>query len=100
MRNLLEELRASWLAISMLLVAGLLFVSAATGDLGLTKGFSLDSELDEINQASFHLMQDIDQTREKIRKIEEDDHALENLARQRLHMVREGDTLYRIGMEN
>tara|TARA_Y100000385_G_C12878804_1_gene544873 strand:- start:108 stop:680 length:573 start_codon:yes stop_codon:yes gene_type:complete len=100
MRHFLEEVRASWLAISMFLVAGLLFVSAATGELGLAKGLSLESELAEINQASFHMMQEIDQTREQIRKIEEEDLALENLARRRLHMVRDGDTLYRIGTKN
>ena len=100
MRNLLEELRASWLAVAMLALAGLLFVSAATGDRGITKGLSLESELAQINQASFLLMQEIDQTREQIRKVNQDDRALETLARQRLHMVRPGDTLYRIGTEN
>ena len=45
-------------------------------------------------------MQEIDQTREQIRQVDQDDEALEMLARQRLHMVRPGDTLYRIGTEN
>jgi cell division protein FtsB len=100
MSSFLKELRASWLAISMLLVAGILFISAASGDRGITKGLALENELDEINQASFLLMQEIDQTRDQIRQVDQDDEALEMLARQRLHMVRPGDTLYRIGTEN
>ncbi len=100
MGNLLEELRSSWLAVSLLLVAGILFVSAAAGDLGLSRAFSLEKELAAINQSSFHLIQEIDHNREQIRKINEDDRTLETVARQRLHLVREGDTLYRIGTEN
>jgi cell division protein FtsB len=76
----------------------LLCIGSAFGsDRGLRKALALEAELNSINQASFHEMQEIDAMRDKLTRIDTDDRTLERLARRHLHLVHKGDTLYRLG---
>ena len=61
---------------------------------------ALEKELVNLNERSFRLMQQIDQLQTQLGDLGADDRVLEELARQRLHMVRPGDTLYRIGTKH
>lgn len=80
----------------MTVVTVALLGSAFTGERGFGQAQTLESELDGINQASFLEVQEIDEIRDELTRIDTDDRTLEHIARRRLHLVHKGDTLYRL----
>ena len=58
---------------------------------------ALRAELAEANDQNFQLLQSINHLRTQLRLIRTDDDALERLARRRLSLVRDGETIYQLG---
>jgi cell division protein FtsB len=93
----LQKLRDSGAALALAVAVVACLGSAFGGERGLGRALALESDLDGINQISFREMQEIDEMREELARIDTDDRTLEHLARRRLHLVQKGDTLYRLG---
>jgi cell division protein FtsB len=66
------------------------------GERGLIRVAQLREELQTASGQNFRLLQSVDRLRRRLHAIRTDDAALERLARQRLRLVRDGETIYRI----
>jgi len=74
-----------------------LFVFAAVyGDRGLIHLLRMQSEQRELEHTAFDLQQQNERLRERIRRLQSDDHYIEKLARERLGLVRKGEIMYRV----
>ncbi len=74
-----------------------LFVIAAVyGDHGLIHLLRMQSEQRELEHTAFDLQQQNERLRERIRRLQSDDHYIEKLARERLGLVRKGEIMYRL----
>lgn len=73
-----------------------MFASAATGKRGLARLVGLEQELAGANERNFALVQAISRLRRQLHDIRTGDAALERLARRRLSLVRDGETLYQL----
>jgi cell division protein FtsB len=75
----------------------ILFVIAAVyGDHGLIHLLRMHSEQSELEHTAFDLQQQNERLRERIRRLQSDDHYIERLARERLGLVRKGEIMYRL----
>ena len=74
----------------------LLLASALAGAGGLAGVGSLGRELDAAERQNFELVQEIAQIRGKIEELRNNDETLERVARRQAHLVRPGETLYRL----
>lgn len=92
----LAFVQRSWLAIALFAVAGILLLSAAYGERGMTRVLQLQAELDEANDRNFRLVQQINAQRRDLEMAHSDDATLERLARRYLSMVRPGEVLYHV----
>jgi cell division protein FtsB len=78
-------------------VALILFVIAAVyGDHGLIHLLRMQSEKRELEHTAFDLQQQNEHLRQRIRRLQSDDHYIEKLARERLGLVRKGEIMYRL----
>ena len=78
-------------------VALVLFVIAAVyGDHGLIHLLRMGAEQSDLEHTAFDLQQQNEQLRERVRRLQSDDHYLEKLARERLGLVRKGEIMYRL----
>jgi cell division protein FtsB len=79
------------------MVALILFVIAAVyGDHGLIHLLRMQSEQRQLEHVAFDLQQQNEHLRERIRRLQSDDHYIEKLARERLGLVRKGEIMYRV----
>jgi cell division protein FtsB len=91
---LLQLARRHWVAI-LLAGAGIgLFASGLRGYRGVAGVVELRRELGEMESESFDLVQQDHEARRRLDALREDDHELERVARQQLHLVRPGEVLY------
>jgi cell division protein FtsB len=75
----------------------ILFVIAAVyGDHGLVDLLRMQREQHELEHTAFDLQQQNERLRERIRRLQSDDHYIEKLARERLGLVRKGEIMYRV----
>jgi cell division protein FtsB len=75
----------------------ILFVIAAVyGDHGLIHLLRMRGEQSELEHTAFDLQQQNEHLRERIRRLQSDDHYIEKLARERLGLVRKGEIMYRL----
>jgi cell division protein FtsB len=88
--------RRSWFAIAALSVAGVLLLTAAWGERGLSRVLQLRSELAQTEDRNFRLVQQISTLRRDIELARTDDSRLEQLARRYLGMARAGEVIYRV----
>jgi len=79
-------------------VAGLILLvfAAVYGEHGLIHLLRMRSEQRELEHTAFDLQQQNERLRERIQRLQSDDHYLEKLARERLGLVRKGEMLYRL----
>ena len=79
-------------------VAGLILLvfAAVYGEHGLIHLLRMHSEQRELEHTAFDLQQQNERLRERIQRLQSDDHYLEKLARERLGLVRRGEILYRL----
>ena len=91
--------RGRWFAIGLAGIGVLLLTSALAGERGLVRIALLRRELREASAHNFQLLQSIDRMRKRLEAIRTDDGALERLARRRLRLVRDGDTIYQLEPE-
>lgn len=89
-------MRRSWFAIAALAVAGVLLLTAAWGERGLSRVLQLRSELAQTEDRNFRLVQQISTLRRDIEMARTDDATLEHLARRYLGMARPGEVIYRV----
>jgi len=99
MRRWWAVARAHWFALGMAAIALGLLTSALVGERGLIRVAQLREELRTASGQNFRLLQSVDRLRKRLHAIRTDDTALERLARQRLRLVRDGETIYRIEPE-
>lgn len=96
MDGLRTKARAGGFALPLCCLALLLLASAVTGEQGLFGAWELEREVADAERMNFELVQKISETREEIHAIENDDATLERVARRQAHLVRPGETLYRL----
>jgi len=92
----LQAARERWLAIALVGLGCALLGSAVAGEHGLAKIRGLRRELAHVNDRNFQLVQGIDRARTELHRIRTDDAALDRVARRRLGLVRDGETLYQV----
>lgn len=100
MKASLGRLRPCGLGLALGLVALALLVSALSGRRGLAGVWELDREVAMAERRNFKLVQDIARIREEIEALRNDDASLERAARRQAHLVRPGETLYRLSPVN
>lgn len=88
--------RRSWFALAALTVAGVLLLTAAWGERGLSRVLQLRSELAQAEDRNFRLVQQISALRRDIDLARTDNGTLEQLARRYLGMARAGEVIYRV----
>ncbi len=74
----------------------LLVVAAVYGDHGLIHLMRMRAEQTDLEHAAFDLQQQNEQLRERIRRLRSDNHYIEQLARERLGLVKKGEIMYRL----
>jgi cell division protein FtsB len=74
----------------------LLVFAAVYGEHGLSHLLRMRSEQRKLEHTAFDLQQQNQRLRERIQRLQSDDHYLEKLARERLGLVRKGEILYRL----
>lgn len=75
----------------------ILFVIAAVyGDHGLIHLLRMRTEQSQLEHTAFALQQQNERLRQRIRRLQSDDHYIEKLARERLGLVRKGEIMYRL----
>lgn len=84
------------MAILLVAIGLAMLASALTGNRGMVRIAALRSELAEANDQNFQLLQAISHLRTQLHRIRTDDLALERLARRRLSLVRDGETIYQL----
>jgi cell division protein FtsB len=89
-------MRRSWFALAALAVAGVLLLTAAWGERGLSRVLQLRTELAQTEDRNFRLVQQISALRRDIEMARTDDATLEHLARRYLGMARPGEVIYRV----
>ena len=78
-------------------LALVLFVVAAVyGDLGLIHVLHLEAQQTELEQTAFVLQQRNERLHERIQRLQSDDRYIEQLARERLGLVKKGEIIYRV----
>jgi cell division protein FtsB len=78
-------------------LALVLFVVAAIyGDHGLIHVLQLQGQQRELEQTAFLLQQRNEHLHERIRRLQSDDRYIEQLARERLGLVKKGEIIYRV----
>ena len=94
---LLRRKHKGTLAICVAALILLVFAFAAVyGEHGLIHLLRMRSEQRELEHTAFDLQQQNERLRERIQRLQSDDHYLEKLARERLGLVRKGEMLYRL----
>ena len=96
MERIWSFVRRSWFAIAALTVAGVLLLTAAWSERGLSRVLQLRSELEQTEDRNFRLVQQISALRRDIELARTDDARLEQLARRYLGMARTGEVVYRV----
>ena len=94
--SFLDETRSNGLTILLGILAILLLASALAGAGGLAGVGSLGREVSAAEQQNFELVQETHQIREEIWALRNNDETLERVARRQAHLVRPGETLYRL----
>jgi cell division protein FtsB len=90
----LPKKHKGWLAACA--VGLVLFMFAAVyGGHGLMHVQRMRSEQDNLQRMVFDLQQNNEQLRQRIRRLQSDDRYIEQLARQRLGLVKKGEIVYR-----
>jgi cell division protein FtsB len=74
----------------------LFVVAAVWGDHGLIHVLRLQALQHEQEQTAFELQQRNEHLRQHIQRLQSDDHYLEQLARERLGLVKKGEIIYRV----
>ncbi len=74
----------------------LLVVAAVYGDHGLIHLLRMRGEQTTLEHTAFDLQQRNEQLRQRIQRLRSDDHYLEQLARERLGLVKKGEIMYRV----
>ncbi len=87
--------RRNALPASMVALGILLLLSALFGTRGLGRVLTLKQEVRATTERNFTILQENVAARDKLRGLRGDAAELERAARDRLHLVRDGDTLYR-----
>ena len=78
-------------------IALVLFAAAAVfGDHGLAHLLHMRHDQRALEDMTFNLQQHNEHLRQRIQRLESDDHYIEQLARERLGMVKKGELIYRI----
>lgn len=91
-----QGLQGRWVAIVLVAIGFAMLASALTGQRGMVRIAALRGELAEANDQNFQLLQAINHLRTQLHRIRSDDEALERLARRRLSLVRDGETIYQL----
>jgi cell division protein FtsB len=74
-----------------------LFVIAAVyGDHGLIHLLELQVQQRQLEQTAFLLQQRNEHLRERVKRLQSDDRYIEQLARERLGLVKKGEIIYRV----
>lgn len=84
------------MAILLVAIGLAMLASALSGNRGIVRIAALRSELADANDQNFQLLQAINHLRTQLHLIRTDDLALERLARRRLSLVRDGETIYQL----
>ncbi len=82
--------------LSCVLALVLLVVAAVDGEHGLIHLLRMRSEQTALEHTAFDLQQQNEQLRQRIQRLRSDDHYLEQLARERLGLVKPGEIMYRV----
>jgi len=85
----------AWLAACVLALV-LFVVAAIWGDHGLIHVWRLQAQQHEQEQTAFVLEQQNEHLRQRIQRLQSDDRYLEQLARERLGLVKKGEVIYRV----
>lgn len=91
-----DHLKGSGVALGITALAAALLISALGSDRGLRGAWSTHREVVRAEQRNFELVQQIASLRSEILALREDDQTLEKVARRQAHLVRPGETLYRL----
>lgn len=81
---------AGYIVISIYIIFSFVF-----SDLGLFKYFVMRGERDHLNNAISHLGSENKSLREEVTKLKTDPDYIESLARDKLGLVKEGETIYK-----
>src|SRR5262249_60419438 len=73
----------------------LFMLAAVYGDHGLMHVLRMRSEQSDLEHKVFDLQQNNEHLRQRIQRLQTDDHYLEQLARRRLGLVKKGEIVYR-----
>lgn len=74
----------------------LFVVAAIYGEHGLLHVFQLQAQQRDLEQTAFLLQQRNEDLREQIRRLQSDDRYIEQVARERLGLVKKGEIIYRV----
>ncbi len=74
----------------------LLALAAIYGEHGLIHLLRMRTEQSALEHTAFDLQQQNEQLRQRIQRLRSDDHYLEQLARERLGLVKKGEIMYRV----
>ena len=74
----------------------LLAIAAVYGDRGLIHLLRMRSEQSALEHTAFDLQQQNERLRQRIQRLRSDDHYLEQLARERIGLVKKGEIMYRV----
>ena len=84
------------LALLGLIAAAFLLVTVFFDDMGLKRYLAMRQQAEELEREIFELERSNEALREEIIRVQEDPARIEELARERLGFVRDGETVYQI----
>ena len=88
--------RRNLFSLALLVVIGLMFVYAVLGNRGVLRILQTQKQKAQLEQQLSELQQEHEQLRIEIERLKHDKAYLEQLARTKLGMVRDGETIYHI----
>ncbi len=97
-RRTLSRRRPAWggLAVLGLIVAGFVVATVFFDDMGLNRYLAMRQQAHELEREISALEQSNEELREEISRVQTDPTRIEELARERLGFVRDGETVYKI----
>lgn len=94
--SVVSALRRNAVALALTLTGIVLLGSALFGHRGLAQVSRLQAEVTAAENRNFAILQENTHLRNELRGLRQDSSRLERAARARLHLVRDGETLYRL----
>ncbi len=84
------------LALLGLIIAGFVLATVFFDDMGLKRYLAMRQQAEALEHEIFALEQSNEELREEIIRVQRDPERIEDLARERLGFVRDGETVYKI----